>query len=72
MEVNAVGNFRTDYTETLICPRCRIDILPIGYPGALSRTDNKTEICSRCGTEEGLEDWIMGGHRKQTEWPIGL
>ena len=33
------------------CPRCDLDY--VGYP-ALSRVDNKTEICSQCGTEEGI------------------
>ena len=34
-----------------ICPICGKEI--IGYP-ALSREDNKTEICSDCGTVEAL------------------
>lgn len=38
------------------CPRCGNRI--IGYP-AVSRYDNKTEICSDCGTEEALEN-MMG------------
>ena len=25
---------------------------------ALSRVDNKTPICSPCGTEEGMQDWV--------------
>lgn len=36
-----------------ICPKCGKEI--IGYP-ALSRVDNKTEICSKCGQIEALED----------------
>ena len=36
------------------CPKC--DKLYIGYP-AISRRDNKTEICSQCGVLEALEDW---------------
>lgn len=35
-----------------ICPRCKKTI--ISYP-ALSRVDNKTEICSKCGTLEALK-----------------
>ena len=35
-----------------ICHICKKQI--IGYP-ALSRKDNKTEICSKCGTLEALE-----------------
>lgn len=41
-----------------LCPRCAGFIpsneQPGEYPGALSRADNKTEICSACGTEEAL------------------
>ena len=39
----------TDYKK---CPRC--GKLYTEHP-AISRKDNKTEICSRCGTEEALE-----------------
>ena len=42
-----------------ICPKCGKKI--IGYPG-LSRVDNKTEICSKCGQIEALEDWVE--HRR--------
>lgn len=38
-----------------ICARCGSAI--VGYP-ALSRKDNRTEICSRCGTLEALEEVI--------------
>ena len=41
-----------------VCPRCKREIK--GYP-ALSRRDNKTEICSNCGTAEALSDHILGG-----------
>jgi hypothetical protein len=51
------GYFRSDYKELLFCPRCQKRNLPVGYPGALSRKDNETEICSECGTAEGLLDW---------------
>lgn len=37
-----------------VCPNCGSDI--IGHP-ALSRKDNKTEICSECGQLEALEDF---------------
>lgn len=36
------------------CPRC-LEPLPKGYPGAISRHDNKTEICSACGLMEAIE-----------------
>jgi hypothetical protein len=28
------------------------------YPGAISRKDNKTEICSQCGEDEAMEDFF--------------
>lgn len=41
-----------------ICPRCDGYIpnndTPGAYPGALSRADNKTEVCSQCGYDEAL------------------
>lgn len=54
--------------EFRICPRCNKKYS--GYP-AISRKDNKTEICSQCGTEEALEDFYKhllsnkGGEIKQ-------
>lgn len=41
-------------TETKVCPRCEEPYR--GYP-ALSRRDNKTDICSNCGNEEALNDF---------------
>ena len=38
-----------------ICPRCGKEY--DGYP-AISRKDNKTEICSECGQDEAMEDFI--------------
>ena len=37
------------------CPRCSNDFSE--HP-ALSRRDNKTEICSQCGIDEAMEDFI--------------
>jgi len=68
--INKIGNFRTDYQEALYCPRCAVRLLPFGYPGALSRVDNKTEICSECGQDEALSQWAgfkLGGTET---WPI--
>ena len=36
-----------------ICPQCGKEIT--SFP-ALSRRDNKTEICSKCGMEEAMID----------------
>ncbi len=40
------------------CPRC--SEVYTDYP-ALSRLDNKTDICSRCGREEALYNWQRPG-----------
>ena len=49
-------------SEIKRCPKCAGYIPsnknPGEYPGAISRRDNKTEICSACGTMEALEDWL--------------
>ena len=37
-----------------ICPSCGKEIT--GHP-ALSRRDNKTKICSKCGTLEAIVDY---------------
>lgn len=41
-------------TESRICPRCGKTYTE--YP-AISRKDNKTEICPECGQLEALEAW---------------
>lgn len=41
--------------DTKKCPNC--GRVYSGYP-ALSRKDNKTEICPDCGTAEAFEDLI--------------
>jgi hypothetical protein len=57
-----------------ICPRCLGDVPNTArrgeYPGALSRADNATEICSDCGTHEALQDFFEGGCTPKAEWPI--
>lgn len=47
------------------CPRCTDNLIPNNwhpgkYPGAISRADNKTEVCSDCGVDEALELWTTG------------
>ena len=41
----------------MICPICKKEF---NNPPALSRKDNKTEICSECGLKEALD--IALGH----------
>ena len=44
-----------------LCPRCKSEYLsPKASENALSRKDNKTQICSNCGTAEALEDMFGG------------
>lgn len=52
-----------------ICPRCSGYIpdnkRPGSHPGALSRVDNKTEICTTCGVLEAVSSYIT--YRKAPE-----
>lgn len=47
-----------------ICPRCGHHIPndeePGAYPGAISRWDNLTEVCSKCGQDEALIVFNVG------------
>lgn len=54
---------RCDYTAPLNDPFYR------GF-GAISRTDNKTMICSNCGVEEAMEDFLHGGCTPKEQWPV--
>jgi hypothetical protein len=58
-----------------ICPRCNDNFIPTNqqpgvYPGALSRADNKSEICSPCGEDEAMMDFSGGGCQPVAQWPI--
>jgi len=60
-------------TKGPTCPRCGgyipNNVTPGAYPGAISRLDNRTEICSECGTQEALEDYFGGMSIKpMSEW----
>lgn len=48
-----------------VCPRCKgfipNDATPGAYPGALSRLDNETYICSSCGTAEAMHNFTRPG-----------
>lgn len=54
-------------TRSPKCPRCGGAIpneaTPGAYPGALSRYDNKTEICSACGVDEAMFNLTHPGER---------
>ena len=47
-----------------ICPICNKRYS--GYP-ALSRKDNKTEICSECGMKEAMADLINNIRKTEEE-----
>lgn len=55
------------------CPRCGGPIPtaehPGLYPGAVSRADDRTEICSPCGMDEALEQWA-GRLTPVGDWPV--
>lgn len=59
-------------TDFPICPKCSGYIPsnenPGAYPGAISRADNKTEICSACGTNEALADFRLANAEKVVVW----
>ncbi len=43
-------------TKEKKCPKCNKDFTGTG---ALSRRDNKTEICSQCGIDEAMADFFQ-------------
>ncbi len=45
-----------------LCPYCKQAI--VGYP-ALSRVDNRTEICSECGMLEALKVFTIAKGEKE-------
>ena len=67
--IGKINSFRRPPYSPTICPRC-LGMLPIGYPGALSRVDNKTEICSPCGTDEAMTDYLDHYLAPISKWPI--
>ena len=52
------------------CPRCEHQIpndeSPGLFPGALSRVDNETEICSACGMDEAIGQGLI----PLDQWPV--
>ncbi len=42
--------------DVRICPKCGQEYTD--YP-AISRADNKTEICPECGTQEAIEAYLQ-------------
>ena len=59
----------------ITCPRCAASQLktPIEI-NALSRTtrnpgDKPVYVCSPCGTDEAMQDWLQGGATPRKKWP---
>jgi len=57
------------------CPRCghqmpHDDVPPGAFPGALSRYDNRTYICSECGADEAVRQIFAsrGGPLDRSAW----
>jgi len=54
------------------CPRCGggipNSVVPGAYPGALSRYDNLTEVCSQCGTDEAMSNFGFAPVVQRSEW----
>jgi hypothetical protein len=78
--VTLVDEYRFKKEERLrmiyapVCPRC-LGYIPNNdtpglYPGALSRADNHTEICSECGSDEARLHFLGRYVQPRTEWPI--
>jgi predicted RNA-binding Zn-ribbon protein involved in translation (DUF1610 family) len=44
--------------NTTECPRCSQTMLLTR--AALSRLDNTTYVCSTCGVDEAIEQWVTG------------
>jgi hypothetical protein len=61
-------------TDDNTCPRCGGGIPNNeqrgAYPGALSRTDNDTYVCSGCGTDEAIETMMDGAPMPQSKWHV--
>ena len=51
--IDKIAEVDKEHPDLRLCPKC--DGLYTGYP-AISRRDNKTEICTACGISEALED----------------
>lgn len=52
------------------CQRCDVNYREERDLSALSRADNTTRICDRCGTDEALEQASTGRVTPVSEWPV--
>ena len=61
----------------MLCPRCTLNLIPTNdapgaYPGAMSRADNETEICSFCGYDEAIKQFFGSDLQPKDSWPIPI
>ena len=61
-----MGSFKQS-ARPEVCPRCLRQMT--AQRGALSRTDNKTEVCPECGMDEALEA-LRGVLTGRGSWPV--
>lgn len=58
MNTYTTDNNVIEPTEPELCPVCKVNPLhPNKVMNSLSRRDNKTYICNRCGEKEAMEDY---------------
>lgn len=55
-----------------LCPRCCKYLLPVRHMGAISRSDNRTEVCQVCGTDEAMRNFHGLPAQPKEEWPVPL
>ena len=74
--VGGVQATEIEVVDWPVCPRCGHyipnDERPGAYMGARSRADNKTEVCSACGTHEAMQQFMSDDHSCTpiSEWPV--
>lgn len=49
----------------VLCPSCRVQVIIPNGRNAISRRDNKTEICSRCGQLEAVSEYLVYTHERR-------
>ena len=62
-----LGSIRVTVKKTKECPRCKR--MYRGF-SALSRRDNKTDICSNCGSVEAMEDFYKERWTDKIYWEV--
>jgi hypothetical protein len=69
--IGRIGETRApDYDLNILCPRCERNYLRGGRPEPISRADNATEICAKCGQIEAWEESAGIGLVPPSAWPV--